>query len=350
MSEKAQFYLQRLGYVLILSVLSLVFVLPFVIPIVLAATIALALYPFQLKLEKMNWSKNAAAACITGVFTFAISIPFMFFLAKGTILIIDLLERFALGEKIENQGLQKVFSVIRNDVIDGILAYFSQFPLVSFLTEEKITSYFKSANIYLLELFKNFAVSVPSLVLFFVVVILCTFSFLSGGAGVRRFFQKLFGFDDIKMDQLVVIFHRNSRQIYFSNIVTGTIQSTLIATGVYFVTHADWFLVFFVTLIFSFIPVVGAAPMGFLFSLVAFFQGNTTGAIILIVLSVFAGVVDNFLRPWLASFGESKAPAIVCFVFVIGGALLLGLPGLFIGLLVALVAYDTIPLFWDELH
>jgi predicted PurR-regulated permease PerM len=60
--------------------------------------------------------------------------------------------------------------------------------------------------------------------------------------------------------------------------------------------------------------------------------------------------VDNFLRPWLASFGESKAPAIVCFVFVIGGALLLGLPGLFIGLLVALVAYDTIPLFWDELH
>ena len=59
--------------------------------------------------------------------------------------------------------------------------------------------------------------------------------------------------------------------------------------------------------------------------------------------------MDNILRPWLASFGESKAPGIVSFVFVIGGALLIGFPGLFIGLLLGSVVYDTFPLFWDEI-
>ena len=37
------------------------------------------------------------------------------------------------------------------------------------------------------------------------------------------------------------------------------------------------------------------------------------------------------------------------FVFVIGGALLIGFPGLFIGLLLGAVVYDTLPLFWDEI-
>jgi predicted PurR-regulated permease PerM len=61
-------------------------------------------------------------------------------------------------------------------------------------------------------------------------------------------------------------------------------------------------------------------------------------------------VIDNMLRPWLATFGESKIPPIVAFVCVIGGALLLGFPGLFIGLLVGSIAYDTLPIFWDDLH
>jgi predicted PurR-regulated permease PerM len=118
---------------------------------------------------------------------------------------------------------------------------------------------------------------------------------------------------------------------------------------VYLITRSDWFLVFFVTLILSFIPVIGAAPMAFLFAIVAFFQGNPTGAIILLVLGGFTGVIDNFLRPWLASFGHSHAPPIVSFVFVIGGALTLGFPGLFIGLLLGGIVYDTLPLFWEEL-
>jgi len=350
MTKRTQFQVQRITYVVLLVILSLYFVSPFFIPITLAATIALTLYPFQLKLEKHNWRRNRAATLLTTAFTLIISVPFMFFVTKGTILVIDLLEKFAVGEKIEDQGVQKVVSVFKHDIVDKLLGYLSQFPFANFLTEAKINSYLKSANIFLLEFFKNFASNIPSVVLFLLVMILCTFSFLNGAKAVRNFFQEIFGFSDRKMDLLVGIFLRDSRQVYFSNIVTGGVQSIMVATGVAFIAHADWFLLFFVTLIFSFVPVIGAAPMAFLFAVVVFFQDNTTGAIILGVLGVVTGVVDNFLRPWLASYGESKAPAIVSFVFVIGGALLLGFPGLFIGLLVGVITYDTLPLFWSEIE
>lgn len=349
MPKKNEVQVLRILYIVFLVALSLWFASPFLVPIVLAGTIALALYPIQVKLEKKNWKRSRAAALLTLAFTFVISIPFAFFLAKGTLLITEQLEKFALGEKLQNQGLQQVVTTLRKDVIAGALKLTDKVPLINFLNEQKIDSYLKSMNNFLLNFFQNMASNIPSVVLFLLVMLFCTYSFLHNAGGIRNFFQTIFGFNNRKMDQLIGIFLRDSRQVYLSNVVTGAIQSLIVATGVYFVTKADWFLVFFVTLIFSFVPVIGAAPMAFLFAIVAFFQGSPTGAIILAVVGGFTGLIDNFLRPWLATFGESKAPQMVNFISVIGGALILGFPGLFIGLLVGSVAYDTLPIFWDEL-
>lgn len=349
MARKSQIQVPRILYIVVLLGLSLFVVAPFIIPIMFAATIALALYPLQLRLEKRKWKRSRAAALIVSIFTVVISIPFAFFLTKGTLMVIEQLEDFKMGDKLKDQGLQQVVDTLKSELVHGSQTYVSKLPFASFLTEDKINNYLKSANTFLLDFFQNLAMNIPTFVLFLVVMIICTYSFLSGAGGVRNFFQELFGFSERKMDQLVGIFLRDSKQVYISNIVTGAIQSAMIATGVYFVNGADWFLVFFMTLIVSFVPVIGAAPVGGVFMIVSFIQGNTTGAIILFFLSGITGLVDNILRPWLASFGESKAPGIVSFVFVIGGALLIGFPGLFIGLLLGSVVYDTFPLFWDEI-
>jgi predicted PurR-regulated permease PerM len=334
-------------YMVLLILLSLFIISPFIVPILFASTIALALFPIQLKLESRNWKNTRAAGLIVSIFTLVVTMPFMFFLTKGTMLIIDLLEKFAFGVKLENKGTKEVFAVIKHDIVGKILEYVSQFPMANFITEEKIYSYMKTANVVLLDFFKNLTGGIPAGVLFFVVMMLSTFAFLSGAKKVRKFFDSMFGFTSAKTDQIVGIFLRNSRQVYISNLVTGFIQSIIVATGVYFVSGADWFLVFFITLIFSFIPVVGAAPMAFLFALIAFVQGERSDAVILLIIGGVTGITDNILRPWLASQGESKTPATISFIFVIGGALLFGFPGLFIGLFVGAIAYDTLPIFWE---
>lgn len=349
MAKRSEVQVLRIIYVFILVGLSLWFASPFVIPIILAATIALALYPLQVRLEKREWSKARASALITTLFTVVVSIPFLFFVAKGSLLVTDQLEKFSNDQRLQDQGMEKVVNTLQSDIVRSAHKYLTKFPMAEFLTEEKLNTYLKSGSNYALDFMKTLAMSIPDVVLALVILVLCIYSFLTHAASVRNFFQEIFGFSNRKMDQLIGIFLRDSREVYVSNIVTGAIQSVIVATAVFFVIETDWFLVFFVTLIFSFVPVIGAAPMAFLFAVVAFFQDNVTGAIILTVVSGFSGIIDNILRPWLASFGESKAPGAVSFIAVIGGALVLGFPGLFIGLLVGSIAYDTLPIFWEEI-
>lgn len=340
----------RVLYIITLSLALLVFVSPFFISIIFAATVALALFPVLLKLEAKGMKRKRAAALLTVLFTIVISIPLFFFLIKGTIAVTGQLEKMAINEKLRDQGVTELVSDLRHEFVVSIHNYSSKYEFLTFLNEKKIESYLTMVNNFLLVFFQGLATSLPEVFILLLIMILCTYSLLKNASNVRRFFQKIFGFSDEKMDRIVALYIMDSRQVYISNIATGGIQSIIVATGVSLLGLGDWFLVFFVTLILSFIPVIGAAPVAFLFALLAFFKGNSTSAIILLVLGSFTGVVDNLLRPWLASFGESRIPPIVAFVCVIGGALLMGFPGLFVGLLVGSIAYDTLPIFWEELH
>lgn len=349
MIKNSPYHFQRVIYIALFVILSFIFVSPFLISIILGATLALAMYPLQLKLQNKGWQNRYAAAFLTIVFTLVISIPFLFFVTKGTILVTDHLEKFAVNDRIQDQGVQEAVKTLRHEVIEKVLKYVEKFPVMDFLTEAKINQYLKGINQFLLLFFQNIATNIPTVILLLLVMIFCLFSFLKNGRSVREFFQSIFGFTDARMDQVSGVFLRNSRQVYLSNIITGAVQSLIVATGIYFIVDVDWFLVFFVTLILSFIPVIGAAPVVFVFAIYTFVEGNSTGTIILACLGVFTGLIDNILRPLLASFGETKAPPIVSFVFVLGGALILGFPGLFIGLLVGSLAYDTLPIFWEEI-
>ena len=60
----------RITYVLFILIAVLYFTFHFVIPVMLASTIALSLYPIQLKLELMGWKKKYAASFLTFFFQY----------------------------------------------------------------------------------------------------------------------------------------------------------------------------------------------------------------------------------------------------------------------------------------
>lgn len=340
----------RILYVVVLSLALLFLVSPFFIPIFFAGTISLTLLPIQKKLEQKGLKKKHASLLLTTLFAVVISIPVTYFIVKGTIAVTDQLEKMSANEKLRGQGVSEIVTDLRHDFVVSIKKFSTKHSFLQFLDDKRIDQYLGIANSYLLNFFKAFLGTLPTMFILLLIMLLCTYSFLNHTASVRNFFQKLTGLSDQRMDQLTDIFIDDSRQVYLSNIATGGIQSLIIATAVSLVGVADFFVVFFITLILSFIPVIGAAPVAFLSALLAFFMEKNTGAIILVVVGSFAGVVDNILRPWLASFGQSRIPPIVAFICVIGGAILLGFPGLFIGLLVGSIAYDTLPIFWSEIE
>jgi predicted PurR-regulated permease PerM len=340
----------RLLYMIVLVSALLFLISPFFIPIIFAATIALTLKPLHSKIVRKGLSCGQAAGILTTLFAIVISIPVSFFIVKGTTSVTKALEQLALNNKLREQGVQEIVKDIRHDFILGIQKFSGKHDFLSFLNEKKIEEYLNITITYLLDYLKSFLAQLPTLFILLLIMLLCTYSFLTHSHSIRLFCQKLFGFSDEKMEQITHIFIMDSRAVYLSNMATGAIQSFLVAAGVTFLGIGDFFLVFFITLILSFIPVIGAAPVAFIFAGLAFFRENTTASIILVVLGIFTGVVDNFLRPWLATLGETKIPAVFAFICVIGGALWLGFPGLFIGLLIGSYSYDTLPIFWEELE
>lgn len=350
MSEKLNTKIPRSLYVLVLCIVALLFVYPFLVSIAFAATIAMTLFPLVLKLESKGLTRKMAAAVLTIVFTFLISIPLFFFLIKGVIEVTQLLENISFKDQLKDQSVGNIVSNFRHDILIYVQKYAHKLNVAQFLTDKKIEGYIDTVNFFLLKFFRDFLTAVPAIFLLFLVMVLCTYSFLKNGEKVKSFFKALFGFSDETMNHLVKIFIRDSRQIYVTNIVTGGVQSFFVAVGGAVLGIGEFFIIFFVTLILSFIPVIGAAPVAFALALLSLLQGKNTEAIIMVVVGIFAGIIDNFLRPWLASYGETKAPPIVSFVFLLGGAYLLGFPGLFIGIFVGSIAYDTLPIFWEELN
>ena len=340
----------RALYIVILSGLLLFLVSPFLIPIFFAATVSLALYPLLIKLQNKGLKKKRAAALLTTLFGIVISIPLFFFAIKGTVAVINQLEKMSINDKLQGQGVTELVSDLRQDFVMAIQEYSTKFEFLDFLNEQKINQYLTIINNQLLVFLKSFAANIPTYFIYLLIMIICTYSLLTHAESVRSFFKKITGFSEARMEELTHVFMKDSRQVYLSNIVTGGIQSLIVASAVKLLGLGSFFVVFFITLILSFIPVIGAAPVAFVFGIMAFRTGKTTPGIIMIVIGVFTGVIDNILRPWLASFGESRIPPVVAFVCVIGGALWLGFPGLFIGLLIGSIAYDTLPIFWEELN
>ena len=96
---------------------------------------------------------------------------------------------------------------------------------------------------------------------------------------------------------------------------------------------------------------IGAVPILVLACVWLFWNGSTGWGVFLIVVTVTAGTLDNFLRPYLIRQGAADLPLLLIFIGVIGGLIAFGLIGIFIGPLVLAVTHTLLRawLFGDAL-
>jgi predicted PurR-regulated permease PerM len=72
-----------------------------------------------------------------------------------------------------------------------------------------------------------------------------------------------------------------------------------------------------------------------------YWTGNTVWGTVLLVFTIVAGTIDNFVRPILIRMG-ADLPLLLIFAGVIGGLISLGLIGIFVGPVVLAVAYKLL--------
>ncbi|MEN0060475.1 MAG: AI-2E family transporter [Bdellovibrio sp.] len=298
---------------------------PFIIPMAIAGIFALGLHDFINSLSRKLHVRRRYSIWIT-------------LLAGMTILWVPLslaiyrVVAYVSQPQIFERGriLSQVHS-LKNFILD-ILRRISSWTGVDVATpaREVFDTLLRKTGELLLNYSSEFFTQLPAILLASFVFLLFLLMLLAKAEEIKSFIHKSSPFNSGMTNALIAVFKKSCSITLFSTFVIGLIQAAVVGLGSLIFNEGDFWLVLTITFFVSFIPVIGAAPVGYLLALLAFLGDRTGSAIGLTVVATIAGSIDNVLKPFLVS-GENEISPILGFTSVVGAIIMFGLPGLLLG-------------------
>lgn len=141
------------------------------------------------------------------------------------------------------------------------------------------------------------------------------------------------------MYKLVSLLQRVCYTVVFSTLIVAAVQATIITVAASIADFGNLMMIFILTFFMSFIPVVGSLPVSGTLALFSFLQGETGHGIIMLVGLGFAGGIDNVIRAFILTSEEESLHPLVSLVTLIGALAMFGIPGLFLGPIIAELAF-----------
>jgi predicted PurR-regulated permease PerM len=166
----------------------------------------------------------------------------------------------------------------------------------------------------------------------FFVFLLGAYFFLVEGESSYRWCRQHSPVRPELFDRFANAFNETGRGLLVGVVLTGALQS-VIATITYLILGVPSALVLgLITFFASLIPSIGTGLVWVPVAAGLALSGKTTAAIILVVIGVFViSLIDNFLRPVFARWGNLDLPSFVVLVTMFGGLALFGAWGLVLG-------------------
>ncbi len=324
-----------------LIILSLFFYLlmPFIISIVLGGILAMALIPFVDFFMRRGLKRNTSLLLFSFLLAVAGLIPTVAFVVRGSRIVSEQLHESNFSEYSDK------LTTSSHHLMDKFSRLYS---LDKTILRTKVNQLVVFTGKYVTETFNNWLSELPNIIMMGLITIISMYCFLRDSDKIRLLFDRYFNFNQSNGNKFIRMSKISCREVFFANIITGLLQSLIVAAGAYFFNVGDIFLVFFMTFVFSFIPIIGAAPMAAVLGVICFIDGSVGSGIGMMVIAAFSGVADNLIRPFLGSIGEVNVHPFIGLLAVIGGVILFGLPGLFIGPLIASISFGALPIIIDE--
>ncbi len=315
--------------------------LPFTKEILLASFFAFALAPLtrQLSSQKFFRRRGWVALTLTGlILAIIIPIALLFYNVYG------LLQDFT------SEGFQK--SDFYQDLIqtkDFAIGWVNQILSTLNIREKVDLGAFANQLLHgigtkVMAFSTSLASQLPDLVLSLFIFCCALYFFLAEGGKIRHALSRYQVLKNDDLNQLVPKLQKACYATLIGSITVGGVQALSVAVGAFVLGSNHLFLIFLVTFIFSFIPVLGAAPVGFFLALISVVKGSYAIAVGYVIVGIFSGTIDNVIRPWLVR-GSEDINSIVMLLAIIGAILILGLPGLFLGPMFVSVATEIYGLY-----
>lgn len=331
----------KVGFAVSMVLLFLYIMVPFMIAIIMGGIFAMALIPFVDYLIRKGLSRDTSMVIMSVTLGFLMLTPAVFFFMRGSRMVNEMMQKTDV-ESVTGKVTKTAYRVI--DRVSDSYGVDNEFA------KAKFDSFVKASGKFLTRLFSDFMVNLPEVILAVLVTMLATYCFLKEAEEIRKIFDRYFYFSTENGDKFVKMLKVCCQEVFITNIATGVLQATVVSVGAVVFGVGDFFLVFFVTFIVSFIPVLGAGPVAAALAVISFMEAKSGAGIGMLVVAGVAGISDNVIRPFLASLGNVAIHPFIALLAVLGGVVMFGLPGLFIGPLVASMCFGALPIIIEEYY
>lgn len=320
------------GSFLLLLIFFGIIIWPFAPALVLGAIVSNAFFPLRNKMEKYLKSKNLSAILVTAIALVCLAAPLSWFFSHVTEQALDIYRVLSpkvtpfletdlkfLPEKLQNSAIGKT--------IDGLL---SNLPVKSGDLVEVAGTILQNISNFLLNQTTVIAKSVSLFTLHFFVGVFTTFFFLRDGDVLVKRVKALIPLNEQYTHLLFIRLNAMSRGIMYGVFGASLAQGVLGGLGFMLAGFENAIFWGFMIGIASIVPYIGASMIWIPASIFLFATGEIGWGIFMFIWGGFViSSIDNFVKPYIIGERASIHP-LLSFLAILGGILVLGLPGIFI--------------------
>lgn len=326
--------------ILIFGALAIPFViifLPFFVPMLLAIFFAFGLEPMWKKIGLQRRQKKFFPVFLLFFWILFIFVPMILIGVK----VVRILQAFAAEGTKNSQFFQSLNTLWDRmytwgmDILNLVRLDAEVFP-----TKDEIVS---KVSPIVVEKTTEFLSSLPeiglSLLVFFGMLVVL----VPRAERIKNYFVGLEILPKEELEEIIFCLERNCYMVLVSTFLIGLLQACIVAIGASAFGYHEFFLIFVVTFILSFIPVIGAAPVSFVLAITSFITEQSGNGIGLLVITIIAGSIDNIVKPYVFSGNEEGTHPIIALIGIIGAIIVFGLPGLLLGPLLLQIGTELLP-------
>jgi predicted PurR-regulated permease PerM len=319
-------------FALLVGLLSLLFSLmePFLRSFVWATLFVMVFYPVYDRLLRWTRGQDSIAAVLATLFVmFCLALPgFFIFVNLGR----ELPNAFTLLSSTSwDEKSQWVMAELQSLDLEKLLQTFGVGPdQAQAIVQRAITAAVQDFGHMILAkvdfLFKH----VAQFALEMIFTLVAMFFFFRDGARYALKAIELLPLEKEYQVKVVRTFSATVTAVMRAMFISAFVQGVLTCVGLVLTGVPLPFLFGIVAFINSFIPFLGAASVWVPSVIWLFVQGQMTAAILLLVWGILISIFDHIFRPWLIG-SAVKLPVFGLFFTIIGGLLVYGFLGIFLG-------------------
>lgn len=331
----------QLGLVFLILGFCFKLLMPFMMPILWAIILAIVLYPmFNFLQKKLKGRKSLASFIITVIILTLIILPTVAFFNSVTSTVVDLKTGVENGTiKLETPGQNiKDWPLIGDKAYDFLYALSTDMEKGMLEYKEQIVEVSKT-------LLTKAASSLVTILQIILSVIIAGVFMVSKSAQdlATNFIKRISGDSG---EEFLNISVSTVYQVVKGILGVAIIQTLIQAVGLFGCGVPFAGVLTVLCLMLSIIQIgpiiINLGVIAYLFSL-----DNTTAAALWTVFFIFSGLSDNVLKPMLLGKG-AMVPMLVIFLGVIGGFIMSGFIGLFVGPIVFSIGYKLFVAWMDD--